>query len=210
MLTFIKLNYPGVKVSSTRFPNVIFSRGSISESILENTLNQKKFEIPNNIKRYFITENEAASIIILTLNDDFDGYISFPKKNLFGNSINIKDLCVRIRKVLNKKTKFIKNYLKKNSEKNKSADENNSIYLTKTTKGEKSIEIFFNKNEQQENTKNIYIKKVPLPKIKNIEKDILLLLSNKKKIDKNMILKMIKKEEKIKNFKKEKNLFQVI
>ena len=64
MLTFIKLNYPGVKVSSTRFPNVIFSRGSISESILENTLNQKKFGIPNNIKRYFITENEAASIII--------------------------------------------------------------------------------------------------------------------------------------------------
>ena len=100
-LSFLKEKYPNVKIISTRFPNVLFSKGSISESIIENTINKEVFGIPKYIKRYFISEDEAASIIFATLTKEFDGYISFPTDALYKSPIDIVSFAKRIKSNVN-------------------------------------------------------------------------------------------------------------
>ena len=47
-------------VSTARFANVSFSNGSILKNIVDKINEKKIFGIPRNIKRYFITHEEAC------------------------------------------------------------------------------------------------------------------------------------------------------
>ncbi|MEQ8742975.1 polysaccharide biosynthesis protein [Parasphingorhabdus sp.] len=56
----------GIPVSSARFANVAFSSGSLLESFDRRIRERRPLVIPQGIKRYFISEEEAGSICLLS------------------------------------------------------------------------------------------------------------------------------------------------
>ena len=108
----IKKKKPSLFVSTTRFANVSFSNGSILKLIVDRLSFKKKFGIPLNISRYFITHKEAVSLCLKSLLNISDGGIIIPNKKLLGEQRSIESLIFKILKLLRiefiKKKKFIK------------------------------------------------------------------------------------------------------
>jgi FlaA1/EpsC-like NDP-sugar epimerase len=106
-----------MSVCSARFANVSFSRGSILEYALECIKKKIPFGIPSNIKRYFITHEEAVSICFHALLKKNNNCIVIPNKNVLGDQISIKDIITKILKKYNCRftyTKFSKKKYKNN------------------------------------------------------------------------------------------------
>jgi FlaA1/EpsC-like NDP-sugar epimerase len=74
----IKKKKSSLFVSTTRFANVSFSNGSILKLIVDRLSFKKKFGIPLNISRYFITHKEAVSLCLKSLLNISDGGIIIP------------------------------------------------------------------------------------------------------------------------------------
>ena len=127
-----------ITVCSARFANVSFSRGSILEHALECIKKKISFGIPSNIKRYFITHEEAVSICYHALLKQNNNCIVIPNKNLLGKQISIKDIINKILKIYNYKFTY-KKFSKKKYKNNK----NCYIYLTgNNIVGQKMFEKF--------------------------------------------------------------------
>jgi FlaA1/EpsC-like NDP-sugar epimerase len=86
-------------VSTARFANVGFSNGSILKNIIDRINENKTFGIPEDIKRYFITHEEASSICFASLLKRNDGYILIPDNKILGHQQTIKSLCDKICKM---------------------------------------------------------------------------------------------------------------
>lgn len=126
-------------ISTARFANVSFSNGSILKNIIQKLINKDKQGVPKNIKRFFITHDEAASICLKALLKRNDGKIIIPSDDILSKQLSIKDLCIKIIK------SFVKNN-KKISEK-KLLKMNNIILTSGKNHGQKKEEIFYSKNE---------------------------------------------------------------
>jgi UDP-N-acetylglucosamine 4,6-dehydratase len=130
-------------VSSARFANVSFSNGSILKMIVDRVNQKMKFGIPNNIKRYFITHQEASSLCLKALLNESNGKIVIPKKDILKQQ-SIKFLCERILKEFN----YIANFVNKT----KTVIHKNSYNIVLTEKklvGQKMFEEFYYDNEEQ-------------------------------------------------------------
>jgi FlaA1/EpsC-like NDP-sugar epimerase len=86
-------------VSTARFANVGFSNGSILKNIIDRINEKKTFGIPESIKRYFITHEEASSICFASLLKRNNGYILIPDNKILGQQQTIKSLCNKICKI---------------------------------------------------------------------------------------------------------------
>lgn len=127
-----------ISVCSARFANVSFSRGSILDYALECIKKKVSFGIPSNIKRYFITHDEAVSICYHALLKKNNNSIVIPNKYVLGKQISIKDIITKILKINN--YKFI---YKKFSNKRYKNNKNYHIYLTDNNiVGQKMFEKF--------------------------------------------------------------------
>lgn len=144
-----KKKNPRIFVSSARFANVSFSNGSILKHIVESCENRKSFGVPENIYRYFITHEEAASLCFKSLINEVDGKILIPKKNIVNKIINIKNLSEKILKYSKLKPIY-------NNKKNKLSKNEIRVYLTKDNiQGQKSYEEFSEETETIIASKNI-------------------------------------------------------
>ena len=158
-LFFLKRKHKNKFVSSVRFANVSFSNGSILKSILQKTMANEIFGIPDNIKRYFISHDEAANLCLKSLLNEANGSIVIPTYGSLGKLYKIKDLCKKIILQLNKKPKFshkIVNFRKK---------EQLVIVQNKKIIGQKVFEEFYEKDEIRLPFKNdILLKKIKFKK----------------------------------------------
>ena len=102
LFKFKRLNN-NIMVSSVRFANVSFSNGSIFKYAYERILKKKYFGIPKNIKRYFITHDEAVSLCLQSLTKSSNGYIIAPNLSSLKNSISIERLTINLLKIFNYK-----------------------------------------------------------------------------------------------------------
>jgi FlaA1/EpsC-like NDP-sugar epimerase len=111
---FKKLN-KNVQISSVRFANVSFSNGSILKNVIDKIENKQPLGIPRNIKRFFITHQEAVNLCLKSLLGKCDNKILVPKIEKLNKQIYIEDL---VRKILTinklKITQLKKKHLKKN------------------------------------------------------------------------------------------------
>ncbi len=149
-----------VFVSTTRFANVSFSNGSILKYIYERLLQRKKFGIPDKIKRYFITHEEASSLCMKSLLNRYKNKILIPSPKILGKDFLIKDLAKKIASNLKIKIKFVKNKKKLFIKNNKV-----NVLLTKpNTHGQKINEELFSVDEKiyfDHRDKSIIITKMP-------------------------------------------------
>jgi FlaA1/EpsC-like NDP-sugar epimerase len=160
--------YNDISVCSARFANVSFSRGSILEYALDCIKKKISFGIPANIKRYFITHEEAVSICYHALLKKNNNSIVMPNKTVLGDQIRIKDIITKILKIYNHKFIF-KKYLKKEVNK-----KNNYIYLTNDNiVGQKMSEKFSTSYEDHFIKKNnSFLDKLSIDNLEFINLDI--------------------------------------
>ncbi len=178
-LTLFKLNNPDVHVSSTRFANVAFSKGSILEFAFKRINEKLPFGIPKNIKRYFINHREACNLCFKSILSQSNGAITIPSDNLI-----VKE--EYIYKVIEKLLKF------------KKADYKFKKKVKIFKKGNLQIELKIQKNQGQKISETFKENNEKFFTIKN-DKEILILpfLSDKFKIEK----KILSIKNKMNNFK---------
>ena len=135
-------------VSSVRFANVSFSNGSILKYVDDRVRSNKVFGIPKNIKRYFITHEEAGTLCFKALTEKIDGHILIPSLEKLGRLKNIKVISEKILSYYNYKPCYVTNQkLRKNQIR---------VYLNnKQTHGQKDYEEFVGKNEKTVNLNNV-------------------------------------------------------
>ena len=183
-----------VFVSTTRFANVSFSNGSILKYVYERLSAKKIFGIPDKIKRYFITHEEASALCMKALLERYDNQILIPNPKIIGKDFLIKDLTKKIASILKIQIKFIKKEKDLNI-KNKILN----VLLTKpNSHGQKINEQLFSDDEKiyyDKNDKSIIFTKMPKFD-KSLKKYLKKIISQKNLQD---IKKVIK--QKYKDFK---------
>lgn len=170
--------YDDISVCSARFANVSFSKGSILEYALDCIKEKISFGIPANIKRYFITHEEAISICYHALLKKNNNSIVIPNKIVLGSQIRIKDIIDKISKIYNYKFTYKKKFEEKINKKK------NYIYLTDDNiVGQKMFEKFSTTYEDYFIKKsNSFLDKLSLDNLKFINLNIY----NKIKFTKNI------------------------
>ncbi len=136
-----KNKYPKIHVSSTRFANVAFSKGSILEFALKRINQKLPFGIPKNIRRFFINHNEACNLCLKSMLSQSNGAITIPNNNTFEKEIYIYKIIEKILRIKKIKYKFKK--------KVRNFDKNILQIELKNQKnhGQKNYEIFKEQNE---------------------------------------------------------------
>lgn len=133
-----------VFVSTTRFANVSFSNGSILKYVYERLLQKKLFGIPDKIKRYFITHEEASALCMKSLLSRFRNQIVIPSPKVIFKDFLIKELTTKIASNLKIKIKFIK----KEKNLNKKDKKLNVLITKPNTHGQKINEQLFSDKEK--------------------------------------------------------------
>ncbi|MDA9930200.1 polysaccharide biosynthesis protein [Alphaproteobacteria bacterium] len=150
----------------SRFANVAFSDGSLLDGILQRIALKEPFSIPSDIKRYFMTPEEAGSLCLISGIMGQNKEIYFPKINEIMQPISFTEILERISKA--KKVPFV--LTENNSEfqnliasQLKSENANIPVLLFKSdTPGEKSVEEFCKTSDEmkQSNFSRIEITQV--------------------------------------------------
>ena len=84
-----KDKFPKIHVSSTRFANVAFSKGSILEFALKRIDQKLPFGVPKNIRRFFINHNEACNLCLKSMLKQSNGSITIPNDHIFEKETHI-------------------------------------------------------------------------------------------------------------------------
>mgnify|MGYP006083827127 CR=1 FL=1 len=114
VLAEIKSKNQKIHVSSVRFTNVSFSKGSILKNIFDKAKEGKAIGLPRYVNRYFITHNEAVTLCLKTLLKNNNGFIVQPSPNNIGKNLSIYNLSLKILKLLNLNPVRKKFFLKAN------------------------------------------------------------------------------------------------
>jgi FlaA1/EpsC-like NDP-sugar epimerase len=153
-ITFLDTRW-GFDISTARFANVAFSNGSLLDGFTKRLENQEPLSAPNDIRRYFITEEQAGSLCILSTLTANNGEIYIPSRNLNLDGIKFTSIAESIIKFYGFEPVYAKNEeharlnFKKYIERKKWP-----IHTFNTdTFGEKNIEYFFEEDDLVKLTK---------------------------------------------------------
>ena len=186
-------------VSSVRFANVCFSEGSYLKYVKERIEKKLPFGLPLNVKRFFITHDEAISLCLKSVLKKNKNMILMPSNKLLNKDFTLAFLAKKIASVYGYKLKYT----------NKFTKIKNRVYpviiSNKNLVGQKNYEEFFDKK----NDTIIYDKDLKTMKIKlnskiNVSSIIKDIQHKKNKLE---IIKLIKK--KIKTFNPQKKSIKV-
>ena len=132
-------------VSSVRFANVAFSNGSILKYAFEKILQKKNFGIPEKVRRFFITHEEASILCFKSLLNRNNKKIIIPNPKILKKDYLIHSLVKKIIQGFNYSPKFVKKKFSKNY-KNKICN----VLLTPLSDGQKTYEELIGTNEKIE------------------------------------------------------------
>ena len=162
VMEFFLLKYSKkIKISSARFANVAFSDGSLLYGFNKRFFKKQPISCPNNIKRYFITEQEAAHLCLLSIFIGKNREIFFPKIKGKVKLYLLKDIAKSYLKNFGYKPKIFnsEDEAKKNIKKIVTKKEWPCFFFKSVTTGEKEYEEFYSKHDKpvKNNFKNISI-----------------------------------------------------
>ncbi len=195
---FAKKN-KSIFVSSVRFANVCFSEGSYLKYAKERIENKVSFGLPLNIKRFFITHDEAISLCLKSILRKNKNKILMPSDKITVKEYSLKYIIEKILKLYGYKIKYTKKFS------NVKSSLFPVVISKKNLEGQKNYEEFYEKKKDRV----IYDKDKQTMKIdlKNNQDILKLIKEIQFKKNKNEIIKLIQK--KIQNFKPQKNSIKV-
>lgn len=141
-----------INVTTARFANVAFSNGSLLAGYLERIPKHQPLSCPNDVKRFFVSPEEAGQICLLASVLGNSGEIFFPKLDTH-DLVSFADITLELLKSLNYEVKICQS--------EQEAKENTSliqagvypVYFFKSeTSGEKLYEEFFTPQESPDMT----------------------------------------------------------
>jgi FlaA1/EpsC-like NDP-sugar epimerase len=149
MEKFILSNQSGVKVSTARFANVAFSDGSLLFGF-ENRLNKNQpLAVPADIRRFFITQEEAGQLCVLSCLIADDKEILFPKTNEFFMDISLVEIAEKYLLFKGFKPRIFEDELTARNSVEKCSKKGfwPCFHFVSDTTGEKPFEEFYAKDE---------------------------------------------------------------
>ena len=137
------------RVSTARFANVAFSNGSLLDGFNFRLNKKQPLSCPSDIKRFFVTHEQAGKICLLATFLGDTGNIFFPKLDFHSDQIYFKDIALDYLK----ERGFEPVYMESEKEAKEFDLKSNSgkypiYFFTTDTSGEKGYEEFFTKNEK--------------------------------------------------------------
>ena len=188
-----------VFLSTVRFANVCFSEGSYLKYVKERIEKKISFGLPINIKRFFITHEEAISLCFKAILKRNKNKILMPSDRILNEEYKLSSLVKKLLYIYGYKIKYSKRIL---SVKKSFFP---VVIINDNLEGQKNYEEFYNKNRDQVTyDKDNQTMKIEL--INNIDVDLIVKKIQKQKT-KNEIIKLIQK--KIKSFIPKKNSIKV-
>ena len=171
-----------ITISSSRFANVAFSDGSLLHGFENRLKKRQPMSLPLDVKRYFITQEEAGQLCVLSAIFGENRDIFFPQMDDELELTSFKDICTRF---LNEHG-FEPIYFDNENEARKKmhlieAEKKYPVHIFKSdTSGEKKFEEFYSISDELgiSDFENIGIVKMPLLgknlklKLKNFEEQI--------------------------------------
>ena len=95
MEMFLMQNSSKIEISSARFANVAFSDGSLLDSFKKRLEKRQPIVAPKDIRRYFITPQEAGELCILSCIFGKNRDIFIPKLNKKTDLISLKEIALK-------------------------------------------------------------------------------------------------------------------
>jgi FlaA1/EpsC-like NDP-sugar epimerase len=198
LANFAKKN-KSVSISTVRFANVCFSEGSYLKYAKERIEKKISFGLPLNIKRYFITHNEAISLCFKSILKKNKSKILMPSDKVMNKEYKLSFIVKKLLNIYGYKIRYCNKIL---------SIKGNTfpvVISNKDLEGQKDYEEFYDKKLN----KVIYDKDKQTMKIDlvdNINVDSMIKKLSQLR-SKDEIIKLIQK--KIKNFKPNKNTIKV-
>lgn len=188
-----------VFLSTVRFANVCFSEGSYLKYVKERIEKKISFGLPIDIKRFFITHEEAISLCFKSILKRNKNKILMPSDRILNKEYKLSSLVKKLLYIYGYKIKYSKKVL---SVKKSFFP---VVIIDDNLEGQKNYEEFYNKNiDQVTYDKDNQTMKIEL--INNIDVDLIVKKIQKQKT-KNQIIKLIQK--KIKTFIPKKKSIKV-
>jgi FlaA1/EpsC-like NDP-sugar epimerase len=152
MEKFLFKEASGTKISMARFANVAFSDGSLLYGFQERLKKFQPFSCPSDVKRYFLTANEAGKLCLLSTILGNNNDIYFPNSSKEMNLISFPDIVHRYLDELGYKPLICAS---EDDARSKMSDAVSRgmwpvFYFTSDTTGEKPFEEFHTYTEQVE------------------------------------------------------------
>jgi FlaA1/EpsC-like NDP-sugar epimerase len=136
------------RVSTARFANVAFSNGSLLDGFIYRLNKKQPISCPSDIRRFFVTPDQAGEICLLATFLEKSGNIFFPKLDFEEDQIYFKDIAIDFIIENGFKPAFVSTEEEAKSFNTKHNPDCYPIYLFKTdTSGEKSYEEFYTVKE---------------------------------------------------------------
>lgn len=163
-----------ISISTARFANVAFSDGSLLHGFNQRILKKQPIVAPNDIKRYFVTPQEAGELCLMSCIFGENRDIFFPKLNESLHLITFAEIAVKYLKSLGYDVEecVSENEARKKININISQNRWPCLFTESDTTGEKDFEEFFTKNEILDMVRFInlgIIKNEPFVDIEKIE-----------------------------------------
>lgn len=142
------LNSDSTHVSTARFANVAFSNGSLLSGFVRRVENHHPITIPLDIRRYFITEREAALICLFSLIYGKNGEIFVPNNEEEIRLTSFKTILENFLATLGKVPLYCETETEARSSSKKIKDGTWPVFgFESDTSGEKLFEEFYTSNE---------------------------------------------------------------
>lgn len=142
------LNADETSVSTARFANVAFSNGSLLSGFVQRIQNQQPITIPLDVRRYFITEREAALICLFSLFFGENREIFVPNNDKEIRLTSFKEILENYLATLGKVPKYCASEAEARFESKKNICDEWPIFAFESdTSGEKLYEEFFTASE---------------------------------------------------------------
>ncbi len=98
MELFLQAKSSEVEISSARFANVAFSDGSLLDGFRRRVEKRQPIAAPNDVRRYFVTSDEAATLCLFSTLLGEPNDIFFPKLSQETDLMRLSDIAVRFLK----------------------------------------------------------------------------------------------------------------
>jgi FlaA1/EpsC-like NDP-sugar epimerase len=160
--------------STARFANVAFSDGSLPYGFLQRIISQQPLSAPEDVKRYFISHQEAGELCILSAMTGENGDTFFPKMSVVKDEKTFSNIAVELLSTIGYEPFLCASEDEAKGRCQELISQNKwPCYFFKTdTTGEKSFEEFYTADEKLdlESFRNIGVVKRDLDKSTQIEK----------------------------------------
>lgn len=136
-----------LRVSTARFANVSFSNGSLLDGFTNRLKKSQPLSCPEDIKRFFVSEEQSGKICLLSTFLGESGDIFFPKLDSRRHQIYFKDIAINFLENNGYEPIIVKSENEAKNFKKESPKQYPILMFKSDTSGEKKFEEFYSVND---------------------------------------------------------------